>query len=137
TILFGRLRVMKRTIPDLQARRLIHWFGLSSLFFAATVFALDPKKAITQFEHRSWGTADHIGEVRAICQTTDGYIWLGTADGLFKFDGFTFTLWQPQPGEAMLPGIPQAALPGIPNCLMATKDGSLWVGGMGLMTLIS
>jgi signal transduction histidine kinase/ligand-binding sensor domain-containing protein len=100
------------------------------------VFALDPKRGITQFAHRSWGTADHIEEVRAICQTADGYVWVGTVDGLFKFDGFTFSRWEPKPGEAVLPGIPQAALPGIPHSLLASKDGGLWVGGMGTMTLI-
>ena len=128
---------MKRTTANLQLRRLIRWLGVFSWFFATTLFALDPKKGITQFAHRSWGTADHIGEVRAICQTADGFVWVGTVDGLFKFDGFTFSRWEPLPGEAVLPGIPQAALPGSPHCLLATKDAGLWVGGMGTMSLIS
>jgi len=133
------MQKLKRTTPNLLPRRLIRWLGFCCCcwFFATTLFALDPKKGITQFAHRCWGTADHLGEVRAICQTADGYVWVATVDGLFKFDGFTFSRWEPQPGEAMLPGIPRAALPGIPNRLLATKDGGLWVGGMGTMTLIS
>jgi len=97
--------------------------------FAATAFALDPRKSITQFTHVAWGTKDHIGEVNSICQTRDGYIWVASDNGLFRFDGEKFTLWEPLPGDPELPGIPY--------CLLATKNGGLWVGGMGSMTLIS
>ena len=31
--------------------------------------------------------------VRAIAQTADGYIWLGTEEGLVRFDGVRFTVF--------------------------------------------
>jgi len=38
-------------------------------------------------------------KVRAIAQTPDGYLWLGTPAGLFRFDGISFTAWQPEAGQ--------------------------------------
>ena len=35
------------------------------------------------------------GPVRAIAQTPDGYLWLATNTGLFRFDGIRFVLWDP------------------------------------------
>ncbi len=61
----------------------------------------------------------------AIAQTTDGFLWLGTEQGLVRFDGISF---------AVLDRNSKPALPGNDvQCLLATKDGSLWVGtGDGL-----
>jgi signal transduction histidine kinase/streptogramin lyase len=58
--------------------------------------------------------------IEAIAQTQDGYIWLGTDTGLFRFDGKSFERYHPTSGEDLLPGT-------IPS-LMATSDGGLWVG---------
>lgn len=42
---------------------------------------------------RNWTTADGLPEntVRAIIETRDGYLWMGTANGLARFDGVRFT----------------------------------------------
>jgi len=58
--------------------------------------------------------------IEAIAQTQDGYIWLGTDTGLFRFDGKSFERYHPTSGEDLLTGT-------IPS-LMATPDGGLWVG---------
>jgi len=81
-------------------------------------FALDPGKKMTQFFHQSWGAAQGIDRVYSIAQTKDGYIWLGTGNGLFRFDGVQFSRWESTEGEPMLTGI-------IPS-LLARRDGSLW-----------
>src|SRR5438445_12909122 len=58
---------------------------------AAPVHALDAQKSITQFTHTAWSAKDGIpGPVRAIAQTQDGYLWLGTEAGLYRFDGLRF-----------------------------------------------
>jgi signal transduction histidine kinase/ligand-binding sensor domain-containing protein len=61
------------------------------------------------------------GDVFAIAQDTDGYLWLGTPSGLLRFDGSRFTAWPPPEMDAPLPTAPVHALVGAP-------DGSLWVG---------
>ena len=53
---------------------------------------LDPGRALTQYGHKAWGTEDGLPQssVYALVQTRDGYLWLGTNEGLVRFDGVTF-----------------------------------------------
>src|SRR5262249_14756114 len=101
------------------------YVGILLCTFAASVFALNLEKAITAYCHRGWGAADGLDRVYSIGQTTDGYIWVGAANGLFRFDGFHFKQWEPGPNEPKLPA--HASL------LRGTKDGSLWIASFGHM----
>lgn len=50
--------------------------------------ALGSDLQITQFAHTAWGTLEGAPRrIEAIAQTPDGYLWLGSEDGLFRFDG--------------------------------------------------
>src|SRR5262249_360226 len=70
------------------------------------------------------------GMVGAITQTTDGYIWVGTDGGLFKFDGVRFVRWNSPSGEQLPPGRAVA--------LLGARDGSLWIGtDSGLVHLVN
>jgi len=89
--------------------------------FSASIHALDPQKLISQFTHTSWSAKEGIpGPVRAITQTPDGYLWLGTEAGLYRFDGIRFVSWESRFGQ-------QLAGPSIWS-LLAARDGSLWIG---------
>jgi signal transduction histidine kinase/ligand-binding sensor domain-containing protein len=91
---------------------------------ASSAKALDPNKLITQYGHTAWRVQD--GDLFApagITQTTDGYIWIGTSEGLMRFDGVKFTRWTPPEGQS-LPGRGFAAL-------LGSRDGSLWIGTTG------
>jgi ligand-binding sensor domain-containing protein len=55
-----------------------------------------------------------------IAQTTDGFLWVTTAQGLLRFDGVRFMPWQPPQGQN-LPGTHFSAL-------LGSRDGSLWIG---------
>ncbi|OLB21723.1 MAG: hypothetical protein AUH16_01675 [Acidobacteria bacterium 13_2_20CM_57_7] len=83
--------------------------------------ALDPQKLISQFTHTSWTAKDGVpGPVRAIAQTPDGYLWLGTEAGLYRFDGLHFVAWEPSFGEQTLGSSVWS--------LCTSRDGSLWIG---------
>jgi signal transduction histidine kinase/ligand-binding sensor domain-containing protein/DNA-binding NarL/FixJ family response regulator len=58
-------------------------------------YGLDPNKKITQYVHRSWGIEDNLPQstVWGILQTRDGYLWIGTEEGLARFDGIRFTVY--------------------------------------------
>jgi Two component regulator propeller len=60
-------------------------------FSCASVRALDLGISLPQFHHTAWTLKDGgPGQVQAIAQTRDGYLWLGTPNGLFRFDGVRF-----------------------------------------------
>src|SRR5712671_8170267 len=83
--------------------------------------AADLARSITQFTHTAWSAKDGIpGPVRAIAQTPDGYLWLGTEAGLYRFDGLHFVAWEPSFGEQILGSSVWS--------LCTNRDGSLWIG---------
>ena len=55
--------------------------------------SVEPTTRVTQLAHRAWRTGDAglMGTPQAIAQTRDGYIWVSTEDGLYRFDGMRFT----------------------------------------------
>jgi signal transduction histidine kinase/ligand-binding sensor domain-containing protein len=53
--------------------------------------ALSQGLLLSQFNHTVWTASDGIpAPVYSLAQTDDGFLWIGTADGLFRFDGVTF-----------------------------------------------
>src|ERR1700730_10920734 len=71
--------------------------ALSLLLLCPSALALDPSLDVSQYAHTPWHFRDGFtqGYIRSIAQTPDGYIWLGTAFGLFRFDGVRVEHWQP------------------------------------------
>ncbi|MGB6686481.1 MAG: two-component regulator propeller domain-containing protein [Terracidiphilus sp.] len=84
------------------------------------LFALNPNQPLAQLYHTTWNAKQGIGgNVTALAQTTDGYLWVGTTDGLLRFDGISFERYQPEAGSLVATSI---------SALMAVPDGGLWVG---------
>ncbi|MDB6053016.1 MAG: sensor signal transduction histidine kinase [Verrucomicrobiales bacterium] len=56
------------------------------------VLALDPSKSVFQFNCQNWNRQSGLpsDKVNSVAQSTDGYIWLGTQNGLVRFDGLEF-----------------------------------------------
>ena len=80
-------------------------------------------QAQTEFYAKLWQTENGLPNniVQAITQTLDGYLWIGTREGLCRFDGEKFKMIHLAP-ESMEPSI---------NSLLAANDGSLWIGTAG------
>ncbi len=87
--------------------------------------ALDPGKAITQYMHDAWQTEQGLPQntVTAIVQTPDGYLWLGTREGLVRFDGVRFTVLDTRT-------VPELGHNWV-RCLLADRGGRLWIGTSG------
>ena len=70
--------------------------ALVALAAAVPARALDPAKQLSQFGHRSWTQQQGLPQdsVRAIAQAPDGALWLGTDEGLARFDGTDFTVFR-------------------------------------------
>ncbi|HLN03669.1 MAG TPA: two-component regulator propeller domain-containing protein [Bryobacteraceae bacterium] len=91
--------------------------------------ALNPDLDISQYAHAAWTVREGFfkGAIYTIAQTPDGYLWLGTEFGLFRFDGVRSVPWEPPAGQH-LPGTDMYAL-------LAARDGALWIGTFaGLVT---
>ena len=58
--------------------------------------------------------------VDALARTRDGYLWVGTQDGLARFDGNRFKVFNPQNTDGLSQGHIRA--------LTAARDGTLWIG---------
>ena len=83
---------------------------------------------ITQYVHTSWTANEGApADIRALAQTTDGYLWLGTRLGLFRFDGLRFTRFEARAGDSL----PASRI----GSLLAARDGSLWIAwGTGVVS---
>lgn len=103
---------------------------LFSLLVFTSIGALDRNRAINQFYHTAWTAKDGApSQISSLAQTGDGYLWIGSALGLFRFDGVTFEQYEP-PAGIELPSHNTYAL-------MATPDDGLWISfrpsGLGFL----
>ena len=61
--------------------------ALRALAGAAAVAA----PALSDYNHTSWSAVDGAPpQITTMAQTRDGWLWMGTADGLYRFDGVAF-----------------------------------------------
>ena len=115
-----------RTMENPRGRRGVIPLGLVCAFLllacSPVAFALNPELDVSQYAHTSWKIRDGFpkGEITAIVQTLDGYLWIGTEFGLFRFDGVRNVLWHPPAGQQLPSNF-------IFNLLVA-RDGTLWIG---------
>lgn len=79
---------MRRLIPLQVAAVLLLLAGTRSP-------ALDPNRTLNEFGHQAWTTENGLPQntVQAIVQTQDGYLWIGTQEGLVRFDGLNFAVF--------------------------------------------
>ena len=100
-------------------------FYLIFLWLSSTLTALDPQKAITQYKLDIWTVERGFPQnsVLAIVQTRDGYIWTGTFDGLVRFDGVRFKVFNKNNTKQLKSNVVRA--------LCEDSKGNLWIGTDG------
>jgi len=83
---------------------------------------LNPNSDMSQLGHTAWRVQDGFfnGALFSVTQTADGYLWIGTNSGLFRFDGVQFVPFVPPLGQKL----PTQLI----TILAAGKDGDLWIG---------
>lgn len=70
-------------------------------------------RTIQQYVHTAWSDREGAPSgILALAQTTDGYLWIGAVEGLYRFDGISFELYRP----------------GRVDALLARPNGDLWIG---------
>src|SRR3982074_637526 len=74
------------------------WLLLVLMFGAGHALALDPARDLFQFSQQIWLTESGLPQntIHRITQGKDGYIWIATEEGLARFDGIKFTVFDKQ-----------------------------------------
>jgi diguanylate cyclase (GGDEF)-like protein len=113
--------------PSLRRALLVAVFGLAVA--PSRALALSPERQLSQYAISAWQTADGLpmNSVLAMAQAADGSLWLGTEEGLVRFDGAEFEVRDRGNTPSMDAHNVQA--------LCAEEDGTIWAGtyGAGLL----
>ncbi len=111
-------------------------FCLAFLLFAARTAGADPPmrgfapgKSLRELTITRWSVDDGLpaDTLTNVLETADGYLWIASYQGLFRFDGIQFTVFD----KRNLPGLESNGF----HELVESPDGTLWIGtqGSGLM----
>jgi signal transduction histidine kinase/ligand-binding sensor domain-containing protein/CheY-like chemotaxis protein/HPt (histidine-containing phosphotransfer) domain-containing protein len=84
--------------------------------------ALDPSLKLSQYGLDNWQIPEGLPQTsaQALARTPDGYIWIGTQEGLARFDGVRFAVFD---GDNA-PALPSKNI----TALLVDRRGRLWVG---------
>ncbi len=70
---------------------------LICLLIGCAAGATDSSLPMIDMRHTAWRASDGApGRITSMAQTPDGWLWLATSRGLFRFDGVTFEKYQPR-----------------------------------------
>lgn len=118
---------MTKAFPALASVPLLTARGFLSLAVGVNVLAQNsppaetPNPTIFQLQHTSWTERDGAPPaINDISQASDGSLWLGSGEGLYRFDGFTFERVRAIDGDSPAPTEVFT--------LLAASNGDLWIG---------
>ena len=90
--------------------------------------AAHSRRPIDEFSHKTWTSENGLAAdaILALLQSRTGHLWIGTRNGLARFDGLTFTVYD----RANTPDLAADRV----QALLEGRDGSLWIGTTGGLT---
>lgn len=108
-------------MPSLCHRRLSR--RLLTCLLATSCLLPATARTLAQLEHVAWTRRDGVpDDITSLAQTGDGWLWIGTSNGLWRFDGLRFS---------KLENIGATRLPDkMVYTLQADPAGGLWIGWM-------
>ena len=79
----------------------------------------------SRYQVTQWKDTDGLPQnsVNSLARTPDGYLWFGTAEGLVRFDGVRFTVFD----VGNTPSLGNSSI----ESLLADHTGTLWIGTAG------
>ena len=99
--------------------------SISSAVGQSPTYYLNPNKKLTQYNSQSWTTKNGLptSSLLGTCQTSDGYLWIASYDGLIRFDGDEFTVFNKSNTEVFESNTIRK--------LAEDKNGVLWMSTQG------
>ena len=97
------------------------WLAIAAWLWCNCAAALNPDLTIKQLVHTAWGPREGapLGGIQALAQTNDGFLWLRSFSGLYRFDGIAFEHVE-LPHDAKLASTDVLGV-------FAPRTGGLWV----------
>ncbi len=100
-------------------------FKIRKIIFSLLLFI-----SILTNAQEEWLVFKHLGpesgldpsEINCIVQDKKGFIWIGSPDGLIKFNGYEFIYYRNEPTDSL------SLSNNTVNCLFVDSKGTLWVG---------
>jgi signal transduction histidine kinase/ligand-binding sensor domain-containing protein/DNA-binding response OmpR family regulator len=95
------------------------------LLWHGALWGLDPHKPISEYVHTVWRSEDGLPQnsIQAVLQTSDGYLWIGTQEGLVRFNGVEFKVFNKDNTDAIRHNDVRV--------LYQDSRGTLWIGTFG------
>ncbi|MBK9087539.1 MAG: hypothetical protein IPL90_00170 [Holophagales bacterium] len=105
--------------------RTVFWLLAAGLFAAGAAEGLEPGKRLSQYGLDVWQQEQGLPQntVQTVLRGRDGYLWLGTQEGLVRFDGARFTTYD----RRSTPELKHNSI----ISLAEAPDGTLWAGTNG------
>lgn len=97
-------------------------YFLLLIFLAASVWAASGTAQVFKFERLSIEKGLSQNSVYSILQDSDGFIWLGSQEGLNRFDGYRFSIFSHEESDPNSLGFNTA------TTLAEDKWGNIWIG---------
>ncbi len=102
------------------------WIAVNILFITIIIF---PQENYV-FEHFSIPEGLSNPTVHSILQDSYGFLWVGTPDGLNRYDGYEFKIYKNDPDDPK--SLPAG---GAMWALAEDHDGNLWIGGQNILVM--
>lgn len=88
------------------------------LFSPVVALTAEPPRRLAHYTHQRWTEGGEApAPVSAIAQGRDGFLWLATGEGLFRFDGIGFEPIRAESGDEQHD---------LPSALLAARNGDIW-----------
>ncbi|HEX2934534.1 MAG TPA: two-component regulator propeller domain-containing protein [Bacteroidales bacterium] len=96
--------------------------GYRSLLFVLFTFSIRIYAQEYKFDHITTENGLSQGTINCIFQDKKGFIWMGTSDGLNRYDAYSFRVFKPDPKDSL------SISGNYITCLTEDKHGNLWIG---------
>ncbi|MDZ7292807.1 MAG: histidine kinase [candidate division KSB1 bacterium] len=109
----------------MQTKSALRTLILGSGIFFVLSHSLYGQKHDLKFEHFSIEDGLSHSKVNCIFQDKRGFLWIGTNDGLNKYDAYEFTVYRWKPND------PQGLSAQLVRAVLQDSKGNLWIGTEG------
>jgi ligand-binding sensor domain-containing protein len=104
---------------------IMHTIKTLVIILLLTNSRISPQSSYPEFQHLSMEQGLSQSNVNCILQDSKGFLWFGTKDGLNRYDGYSFRVYQNSPTDS------NSITDNYITALAEDKSGNIWAGTLG------